>query len=235
MNIFPAIDLKDNKVVRLSQGDYDKVKVYGDDPKQVALDFLDNGVKNLHLVDLDGAKEGLPLNRETISKILTVKGLFTQLGGGIRDENRIYDYLELGINRVILGTIALKNPKFIEDMVKKYGNAIAVGVDAKNENVAVSGWLESSTVNSFTFCEEMKNIGVSTIIYTDISKDGMLSGCNMEAYEKLCKFSGLNIIASGGISSIDELIKLKSIGCHGAIVGKALYEGKISLGEAINI
>lgn len=235
MEIFPAIDLKDNKIVRLSQGDYDKVKIYSEDIAEMAENFVKSGAKNLHIVDLDGAKEGTPLNQTAIAEILKVKGLFLEIGGGIRDENRISDYLDLGINRVILGTIATKNPKFVEEMVKKYGDAIAVGVDAKNEKVATHGWLTDSGINSFDFCEKMSEIGVSTIIYTDISKDGMLSGCNLPAYERLCTINDLKVIASGGVSSIEEIKKLKEMGCHGAIVGKAIYEGKISLSEALKI
>ncbi|MFI3114555.1 MAG: 1-(5-phosphoribosyl)-5-[(5-phosphoribosylamino)methylideneamino]imidazole-4-carboxamide isomerase [Clostridia bacterium] len=235
MEIFPAIDLKDNKIVRLSQGDYDKVKIYSEDIAEMAENFVKSGAKNLHIVDLDGAKEGTPLNQTAIAEILKVKGLFLEIGGGIRDEKRISDYLDLGINRVILGTIATKNPKFVEEMVEKYGDAIAVGVDAKNEKVATHGWLTDSGINSFDFCEKMSEIGVSTIIYTDISKDGMLSGCNLPAYERLCTINDLKVIASGGVSSIEEIKKLKDMGCHGAIVGKAIYEGKISLSEALKI
>ncbi len=235
MNIYPAIDLKDNKIVRLSQGNYDKVKIYSEDIAKQALDFKNTGATNLHIVDLDGAKEGTPLNQKAIAEILSVDGLFLQIGGGIRDEKRIADYLEMGINRVILGTIATKNQQFVADMVKKYGDAIAVGVDAKDEMVATHGWLENSGINSFDFCSQMVDIGVKTIIYTDISKDGMLSGCNLPAYEKLCTLNGLQVIASGGVSSISEIKKLKDIGCYGAIVGKAIYEGKISLSEALSV
>lgn len=235
MHILPAIDLKDNKIVRLSQGDYDQVKIYSDDVAKQAENFKKDGAKYLHIVDLDGAKEGTPLNQKAISEILSVNDLFFQIGGGIRDEKRIYDYLELGINRVILGTIATKDPKFVEDMVRKYGDAIAVGVDAKDEMVATHGWIENSGINSFDFCKQMSEIGVSTIIYTDISKDGMLSGCNMQAYEKLTKIKELQIIASGGVSSMEEIKKLKEIGCYGAIVGKAIYEGKVNLLEALSI
>lgn len=235
MNIFPAIDLKDNKIVRLSQGDYDKVKIYSDNIEEQVDKFIKDGAKNLHIVDLDGAKEGKPFNEIAIKKIASIKGLFFEIGGGIRDEKRISDYLEMGINRIILGTIATQKPEFVKEMVKKYGDAIAVGVDAKDEMVAVNGWLENSGINSFEFCQQMKEIGVSTIIYTDIAKDGMMSGCNMPAYERLCKIDGLQIIASGGVSSLEEISKLKSIGCHGAIVGKAIYEGTISLREALEI
>ncbi len=233
MEIFPAIDLKDNKIVRLTQGDYDQVKIYSEKVAEMAQNFLKSGATNLHIVDLDGAKEGKPLNQEAIAEILSVSGLFFQIGGGIRDEKRIADYLELGVNRVILGTIATKDPGFVGEMVKKYGTAIAVGVDAKNEMVATHGWLEDSGIPSFEFCEKMRDFGVSTIIYTDISKDGMLSGCNLPAYRRLCGISGLNIIASGGVSSLAELTQLATMGCHGAIVGKALYEGKIPLSEAV--
>ncbi len=233
MELFPAIDLKDNKIVRLSQGDYEKVKIYSEDVSEMAENFRKTGAKNLHIVDLDGAKEGKPLNQKAISDIMSVDGLFFEIGGGIRDEKRIVDYLELGVNRVILGTVATQKPEFVGEMVKKYGDAIAVGVDAKDEMVATHGWLENSGIPSFEFCKQMVDLGVSTIIYTDISKDGMLSGCNLPAYEKLCGISGLNVIASGGVSSLDELKTLKNFGCHGAIVGKAIYEGKISLSEAL--
>lgn len=235
MKILPAIDLKDNKVVRLSQGDYNKVKVYSENIAEIANDFVNIGATNLHIVDLDGAKEGKPLNKKAIQEILTVKGLYTEIGGGIRDEQRICDYLDMGINRIILGTVATQNPKFVEDMAKKYGDVIAVGVDAKDEKVATHGWLTDSGLNSFDFCRNMYNVGVGTIIYTDISKDGMLSGCNIEAYEKLAIIKGLNIIASGGVTTVDELVKLKSIGCYGAIVGKAIYEGKLTLKEALDV
>lgn len=235
MELFPAIDLKDNKIVRLSQGDYEKVKIYSDNVEEIATGFVQAGARNLHIVDLDGAKEGTPLNQQAIGTLLKVPGLFFEIGGGIRDEKRIADYLELGVNRVILGTVATKNPEFVAEMVKKYGDAIAVGVDAKNEMVATHGWLENSGIPSFEFCEKMKDFGVSTIIYTDISKDGMLSGCNLEAYRRLCAISGLNIIASGGVSTLEELKLLKEMGCHGAIIGKALYEGKITLSEACNL
>lgn len=233
MELFPAIDLKDNKIVRLSQGDYDKVKIYSEDVSEMAENFRRSGAKNLHIVDLDGAKEGTPLNQEAISKIIKVKELFFEIGGGIRDEKRIADYLELGIHRIILGTIATQKPEFVGEMVKKYGKAIAVGVDAKDEMVATHGWLENSGMESFEFCKQMVDLGVSTIIYTDISKDGMLSGCNLPAYEKLNTIPGLQVIASGGVSTLEELKTLREMGCHGAIVGKAIYEGKIDLAEAL--
>lgn len=235
MYILPAIDLKDNKIVRLSQGDYDKVTIYGENVAEVAQDFKNKGATHLHIVDLDGAKAGTPFNQKAIEQILTVEGLFFEIGGGIRDEQRIKDYIDMGINRVILGTVAIQNPDFVGEMVKKFGDKIAVGVDAKDEMVATHGWLENSGINSFDFCQKMADMGVKTIIYTDISKDGMLSGCNLPAYEKLCKIQGLEIVASGGVSSKGELEKLKSMGCGGAIVGKAIYEGKMTLEEALEV
>ncbi|OON99062.1 MAG: 1-(5-phosphoribosyl)-5-[(5-phosphoribosylamino)methylideneamino]imidazole-4-carboxamide isomerase [Epulopiscium sp. Nele67-Bin004] len=233
MRIFPAIDIKDNQIVRLSQGDYDKVKVYGAEVGVVLESFYNAGANSLHIVDLDGAKEGKLANQQAIGEILNGNKLFCQIGGGIRDEHRINHYLEMGVSRVILGTIAVQDPKFVQQMVKKYGNQIAVGVDAKDGMVATHGWIEKSTLNSFEFCKMLVEIGVSTIIYTDISKDGMLSGCNMQSYETLVQHKNLDVVASGGISSLEEIQTLKDIGCGGAIVGKAVYEGKVSLKEAI--
>ena len=235
MEIFPAIDLKDNKIVRLSQGDYDKVKIYSEDVVSQVGEFIKDGAKYLHMVDLDGAKEGEALNGVAINKILNASNIFCQLGGGIRSQEQIEMYLNLGINRVILGTVAIEKPDFVRDMVSKYGDKIAVGIDAKNECVMTRGWLENSNVNSFDFTKQMADYGVKTVIYTDISKDGMLSGCNLDAYEKLSKINGLDIIASGGVSSLSEIVKLKDIGIYGAIVGKAIYEGKVPLSEALKI
>ncbi len=233
MKIFPAIDLKDNSVVRLSQGDYNAVTAYSSNAAEVASGFINSGADHLHVVDLDGAKEGKPYNMSAVKEILSVGKIFTQIGGGIRDERRIADYLELGIDRVILGTIAVKDRVFVEDMVKKYGSHIAVGVDAKDERVAIHGWTEKSEINSFDFCRQMREIGVSTIIYTDISKDGMLKGCNIEAYKKLSLIEGLDIVASGGVSTLLEIEELSGMGLYGAIVGKAIYEGKLDLKEAL--
>lgn len=235
MYILPAIDLRNNQVVRLSQGDYEQTKVYSSDPLQIATEFVETGATHLHMVDLDGAKDGVLRSQDAIRQLATVKGLFLEIGGGIRDEERIVHYLEMGIHRVILGTIAIQNPDFVGQMVAKYGKAIAVGVDAKNEKVATHGWLETSTVDSFDFCRQMMDLGVSTVIYTDIAKDGMLSGCNLPAYEKLCAMEGLGVIASGGVSSLAEVKALKAMGCEGAIVGKAIYEGKLSLSEVLAV
>ncbi|OOB76874.1 MAG: 1-(5-phosphoribosyl)-5-[(5-phosphoribosylamino)methylideneamino]imidazole-4-carboxamide isomerase [Epulopiscium sp. Nuni2H_MBin003] len=235
MRIFPAIDLKDNQIVRLSQGDYNKVKVYSDSISETLQSFCEAGADSLHIVDLDGAKEGALANQGAVFEILENKKFFCQLGGGMRNEYIISRALELGIDRVILGTIAVQNPTFVEEMVKKYGNKIAVGVDAKDGKVAINGWLEKSTLEAYEFCERLVNMGVETIIYTEISRDGMLNGCDIEAYKKLVQIKGLNIVASGGVSTLDEVKKLKEMGCDGAIVGKAIYEGKLSLKEVIDI
>ena len=229
MEIFPAIDLRGGRVVRLTRGDYDAMTTYSDDPAAKAQDFLSEGAENLHIVDLDGAREGSPVNREAVSAIASVPGLFTQVGGGIRTEERIIDYLSLGIGRIILGSAAVRNFPWLKEMVKKYGASIAVGVDAKDGLVAINGWEETTRENSMDFCSRLEDIGVSTVIYTDIAKDGTLSGTNMEIYGELSEKTQLNIVASGGISFEREIKELRRLGIYGAIVGKAIYEGKLSL------
>ena len=233
MQIFPATDILGGKVVRLTKGDYNQVKVYADSPAEMALEFMKDGATNLHMVDLDGAKDGTPVNFDAIKEAAKIKGLFIEVGGGIRDMQRIEDYLNLGVKRVILGTAAVKNYPFVEEAVKEFGNAVAVGVDAKEGFVAVSGWQETTNVNSVEFCKKLRDTGVSTVIYTDISKDGMLSGTNLEIYKELSKIQGLDIVASGGITFADELKTLNEMGIYGAIVGKAVYEGKLSLKDAL--
>lgn len=233
MQIFPATDILGGKVVRLTKGDYSKVKIYADSPAEMALEFMKDGATNLHMVDLDGAKDGAPVNFGAIEQAAKIKGLFIEVGGGIRDMQRIEDYLALGVKRVILGTAAIRNYPFVEEAVKKYGKAVAVGVDAKNGMVAVNGWQETTGVDSVEFCKKLQSSGVSTVIYTDISKDGMLSGTNLEIYSRLSEIKGLDIIASGGITYADEIRKLSEMKISGAIVGKAVYEGKLSLKEAL--
>ena len=233
MQIFPATDILGGKVVRLTKGDYANVKIYADSPAEMAKEFMKAGAKNLHMVDLDGAKDGAPVNFEAIRGAAKIKDLFIEVGGGIRDMKRIEDYLSLGVKRVILGTAAVRNYPFVEEAVKKYGDAIAVGVDAKDGLVAVNGWLETTTVNSVEFCKKLRDTGVSTVIYTDISKDGMLSGTNLEIYKELSEIKGLDIVASGGITFIDEIKTLSDMGIYGAIVGKAVYEGKLDLAEVL--
>ncbi len=233
MQIFPATDILGGKVVRLTKGDYNQVKIYADSPAEMALEFMKDGATNLHMVDLDGAKDGAPVNFEAIREAAKIKGLFIEVGGGIRNMQRIEDYLSLGVKRVILGTAAIRNYPFVEEAVKEFGNAVAVGVDAKEGLVAVSGWQETTNVNSVEFCKKLCDTGVSTVIYTDISKDGMLSGTNLEIYRELSEIKGLDIVASGGITFANEIETLREMNIYGAIVGKAVYEGKLSLKDAL--
>lgn len=234
MKIFPAIDLRDGMAVRLFQGDYDQMTVYSDDPVKVAEDFKKKGADCLHLVDLDGAKDGKLVNFDTIKAITEKVDMFVEVGGGIRDEERIAQYLDLGVGRVILGTVAVKEPEFLKAMVKKYGDKIAVGVDALDGYVAVNGWKEITDTKSFEFCEYLCDIGVKTVIYTDISRDGGLKGTNFEAYERLSLIEGLEIVASGGISFEDEIKALKDV-VAAAILGKAIYSGKLDLERAVKL
>lgn len=232
MEIFPAIDLRDGQAVRLFQGDYDQMTVYSRSPVEVAKKFQQKGAKNLHLVDLDGAKDGRLVNFETIREIVSGVGLFVEVGGGIRDEERIRQYLELGVGRVILGTVAVKEPEFLESMVSKYKEKIAVGVDVKDGYVAINGWKEVTDKEGMDFCRYLAKIGVRTVIYTDISRDGGLKGTNLEAYRQLSRIEGLDIIASGGISFESELAELAET-VSGAILGKALYDGMLDLERAL--
>lgn len=235
MNIFPAIDIIDGAAVRLIQGDYDRKTVYSSSPVDVALSFQNQGAKFLHAVDLDGAKDGSLSNFETVKQIAKKTDLFVEIGGGIRDEERIKKYLENGVDRVILGTAALENPDFLKRAVDKYKEKIAVGIDAKNGFVAVRGWLETSEKSGLEFCKEIEKIGVSTVIYTDISRDGAERGTNIELYGQLKKELKMNIVASGGITFTDEIKQLNDIGLYGAILGKALYTNAIDLKEAISL
>lgn len=233
MEIFPAIDLREGQVVRLFQGDYDKMTVYSKDPVEVAVGFRKAGARNLHVVDLDGAKDGRLSNFDTIRRIVEEAGLSVQVGGGIRDEDRIRRYLDLGVSRVILGTIATRDFNFVCRMAALYGDRIAVGVDVRDGYVAVSGWKEITHLEGMDFCRRLRDSGVATVIYTDISKDGKMQGTNLEAYEELSDIKGLNIIASGGISALSEIRKLKEMGIFGAILGKSLYEGLFRLEDAL--
>ena len=233
MQIFPAIDLRGGQVVRLYQGDYDQMTVYGSDPCAVARDFMAAGAKYLHVVDLDGAKDGTLANFESIAAIARQGGLYIEVGGGIRDEARIRQYLDLGVGRCILGTIAVKDFAFTERMAKKYGDRIAVGVDARDGYVAVSGWKELSAERGVDFCRRLRDAGVKTVIYTDISRDGAEQGTNLDLYRELAAIDGLDITASGGVSSLTELRELQKIGTKAAILGKALYTGRLDLKTVI--
>lgn len=234
MEIFPAIDLRNGNVVRLTQGDYDRIDIYSDDPVEIARQFKAVGARNLHVVDLDGAKDGRLMNYDSIKKIMTQEGFFVQVGGGIRDEERICQYLDIGVSRVILGTVAVRNFAFVEEMVKKYGEKIAVGVDARDGYVAVQGWQETTNVSSLEFCQRLEDVGVQTVIYTDIAKDGELSGTNLDVYKTLSEYK-LQIVASGGISYEREITELKSMNIYAAIVGKALYTDMLDLGRVLTL
>ena len=233
MDIFPAIDISDGQVVRLRQGDYDQVTHYTIPPLDAAKGFREQGATCLHVVDLDGAKRGETTNFSTIAQIAAESGMFMEVGGGIRDEDRIRRYLDSGADRVILGTAAVRQPDFLRAMVDKYGTQIAVGVDAKDGKVAVSGWLDVTDLDSLAFCRQLAEWGVETVIYTDIATDGMLSGPNRQIYPQLTAISGLDVVASGGVTSPEDVIELRQAGCRAAIIGKALYSGKINLATAL--
>ena len=235
MYIFPAIDLIDGKAVRLRKGDYNEVTVYSDSPADVAASFEEKGARFLHVVDLDGAKDGTTANFQTVRDIIERTGLSVEIGGGVRDIERVKKYMDIGVDRVIIGTAAVTDPEFLAEAVKLYGDRIVVGVDVKDGFVAIKGWLEISEVSCFDFCEKLSKMGVNTVICTDISKDGMMSGTNVELYRQLKERFGMNIIASGGVSSIDDVRALSEMDIFGAIVGKALYTGDVDLERAISV
>ena len=235
MNIFPAIDLYNHKAVRLLKGDYNQMTIYSDNPAEIALDFKNQGATHIHIVDLEGAKSGETPNLDTVKNIIDASGLFTEIGGGIRTMEVIDKYIEIGASRVILGTAAVADEAFLIDAVKKYGDKIAVGVDIKDGYVAIKGWTETSEYDCFSFCEKMQKIGVKTIICTDISKDGAMQGTNHALYKELSEKFQMQLIASGGVSSLDDVKKLNTLGIYGAIIGKAYYTGAISLKEAIEV
>ena len=235
MLIYPAIDLYEGKAVRLFKGDYAQMTVYSNDPPMLAEDFAGCGATHMHIVDLEGAKTGRTPNMKTILEIKERGGLFCQVGGGIRSMEVVDRYLGAGLDRVILGTAAVTESGFVERAVEKYGERIAVGIDIKDGFVAIRGWTEKSDWNAFDFCHKMQNIGVKPLICTDISKDGAMSGTNHELYGRLMKSLDMNIIASGGVSSVEDIRRLADVGLYGAIVGKAYYTGSIDLGKAIEV
>ena len=235
MLIFPAIDMVDGKAVRLFKGDYAQMTVYSDDPLSVAKDFEDAGAEWVHLVDLEGAKSGTTPNLETICRIVSGTSLSVEVGGGIRSLGTVKAYLEAGVSRVILGTAAVKDPDFLKEALKLYGDRIVVGVDLKDGKVAIKGWTEVSEENAFDFCRRMQELGVKTIICTDISKDGAMQGTNLSLYRELSDAFDLQIIASGGVSSLEDVKKLGEMNLYGAIIGKAYYTKAIDLKVAIEV
>ncbi len=233
MIVFPAIDIIGGKAVRLFKGDYSQMTVYDDDPSAVAERFAEAGASHIHLVDLEGAKNGDTPNLLTVEKIRKSTDMFVEIGGGIRNLETVEKYLSIGVDRVILGTAAVTNRQFLVDAIERYGEKIAVGVDIKDGMVAIKGWVEKSELEGVAFCRELERLGVSCIICTDISKDGAMQGTNLGLYEKLQTELSLNITASGGVSSLEDIKRLKNIGVYGAIIGKAYYTGAIDLSEAL--
>ena len=235
MLIFPAIDLFEGKAVRLLQGEYDRMTVYNDDPLSVARDFAAQGATCLHLVDLEGAKNGTTPNIDTIRRLAAETELFTEVGGGIRSMDTVRTYLTAGVDRVILGTAAVKDESFLREAVAAYGERIAVGVDIRDGKVAIHGWTETSGIDAMDFMARLEEIGVGTVICTDISRDGAMAGTNHDLYRQLSEQFSLQIIASGGVSSIEDVRELAARNLYGAIIGKAYYTGALSLREAIEV
>ena len=235
MLIYPAIDVYGGKAVRLVRGDYAQMTVYSEHPEEIARDFAAQGASRIHTVDLEGAKSGETPNLATILKIKEASGLFCEVGGGIRSIETVRKYLTSGIDRVILGTAAVTDREFLKAAADEYGPRIAVGVDIKDGFVAVKGWTEKSSLEAFAFCREVQALGIGTLICTDISKDGMMQGANVGLYKKLSSELSLDIIASGGVSTLDDVKRLASLGIHGAIIGKAYYTKAITIAEAIEV
>ena len=235
MNIFPAIDLYGKAAVRLYKGDYNQMTVYSNDPVSVALDFKAQGAEFIHTVDLEGAKDGSTPNIDVIADIVKSTGLFVEIGGGIRSMQTLDKYFAVGVSRAILGTSAVTDEAFLVSAVEKYGDKIAVGADVKDGYIAIKGWVEKSEYTLEEFFEKMQRIGVKTVICTDISKDGAMKGTNLEMYSSLSSKYSVDIIASGGVSSLDDVRALASMNLYGAIIGKAYYTGAVKLSEAIKV
>lgn len=233
MIIFPAIDLVGGKAVRLYKGDYARMTVYDGDPLHAARTFEAAGAKHLHMVDLEGARDGGTPNYETVRRVAQSTGLFVEIGGGIRDMEVVERYLDAGVKRVILGTAAISDEGFVREAVDRFGAAIALGADVKNCEVAVRGWLELSGVTLDAFCEKYQQMGVQTLICTDISRDGAMQGANRALYADLQRKYRMDIVASGGVSSMEDVRALRALGLYGAIIGKAVYTGDIDLARAI--
>ncbi|MBR2861382.1 MAG: 1-(5-phosphoribosyl)-5-[Clostridia bacterium] len=235
MIILPAIDLFSGCAVRLYKGDYNQMTVYSHNPEEIALDFASSGATNIHIVDLEGAKSGETPNIETVKKIIKASGLDAEIGGGIRSMQTVEKYLEAGVKRVILGTAAVENRDFLLEAVEKYGDKIAVGADILDDKVAIKGWTEKSALSQNDFFDDLERIGVKTVICTDISKDGTMQGTNRQLYKELNEKYDINIIASGGVNSIDDIIALNKMNLFGAIIGKAYYTGAINIKEAVEV
>lgn len=235
MNIFPAIDLYDKKAVRLYKGDYDQMTVYSNNPIEIAYDFEAKGAKFIHVVDLEGAKNGTTPNIDIVKEIATKTELFIEIGGGIRSLETVKAYLDAGVDRVIIGTSAVTDEEFLKNAISKYGDKIAVGADVKDGFIAIKGWTQKSEYSLDAFLCKMQEMGIKNVICTDISKDGAMRGTNLELYKELSQKYSLDITASGGVSSMDDIIALKALNIYGAIIGKAYYTGAIDLEKAIEV
>ena len=235
MILFPAIDLYEGKAVRLFKGDYAQMTIYSEHPEEIGRDFAACGATHVHLVDLEGARSGETPNLETVLKIRETSGMFCEIGGGIRNMQVVDRYLSAGLDRVILGTAAVEDEAFLRDAVDRYGDKIAVGADVRDGFIAVKGWTEKSAIGLMDFCEKMERIGVRTLICTDISRDGAMRGTNREMYRELSEKLGLQITASGGVSSMEDIESLRKMNLYGAIIGKAYYTGDIDLKKAIEV
>ena len=235
MKIFPAIDLFEKKAVRLYKGDYSQMTVYSDDPISVAWSFKRQGAEYIHLVDLEGARDGTTPNIDIIRRIANEVGLFVEIGGGIRDMSVLRQYINCGVSRAILGTAAVKDEEFLKNAIAEFGEKIAVGADVKDGYIAIKGWIEKSEYTLDEFFSKMQSVGVKTIICTDVSKDGAMKGTNLSMYQTLSEKYSMDIIASGGVSHIDDIKALRDLGLYGAIIGKAYYIGAIDLKEAIEV
>lgn len=236
MEVIPAIDLLEGQCVRLYQGDYSQSEIFSNNPVDIARQWADQGATRLHVVDLDGAKQGKPANQKAIEAIVREISIPVQVGGGLREAGSVAQLLSLGVDRAILGTVAVENPQLVEALCQEFPGKIAVGIDARNGKVATRGWLETSQVTAITLAQTMANLGVATIIYTDIHRDGTLTGPNLEALRELAEAIEIPVIASGGVSSLTDLLSLlalETLGVNGAIVGRAIYTGDVNLTEAI--
>lgn len=235
MILFPAIDLYDRKAVRLYKGDYNQMTVYSENPIEIARDFSSCGATHIHMVDLQGAKDGTTPNLSIVDQIAKETDLFVEIGGGIRNMETVEKYLSCGVSRVILGTAAVTDPSFLEKAVATYGNKIAVGADVKDGKIAIKGWLENSAYTLDDFMARLETVGVSNVICTDISKDGAMKGTNRELYRELSRKYSVSITASGGVSDLDDIAALREMELYGAIIGKAYYTGAIDLKEALEV
>lgn len=233
MILFPAIDLYEGQAVRLYQGDYRQMTVYSPDPAALAQKFAETGATHIHLVDLEGARDGTTPNLQLIRRIAAETGLFVEAGGGIRNMDIARAYLENGVSRVILGTAAVTDPDFLQNALDTWGERVAVGADLRDGQVAIRGWQQTSDEGAEAFFDRMQGLGVSTMICTDISRDGAMRGANLELYRKLARRQGLQIVASGGVSSLDDIKALRQMNLYGAILGKAYYTGAVDLAEAL--